>query len=157
MMTTQPKLMTAEEFWELYGSSDEDVELIRGEIVKRPVPGIKHGAVARRLSAKLGEFVDAHELGDVLVETDFRLTSDSVVRPDVAFVSRAKLQTLADTDQVAPFVPDLAIEVISPGNSAFEIEQKIKLFIMSGTPMVWIVYPNLQEVIIHYPDRTSRT
>src|SRR5579859_7012094 len=90
------KLLTVEEFLEMY-PGDEPYELLEGRIVEVPPPKPAHGTVDSRFNAQLRLFVDAHQLGDVLTNTGFRLSASTLIAPDVAFVSRARLATIADS------------------------------------------------------------
>jgi Uma2 family endonuclease len=51
----------------------------------------------------------------------------------------------------------LAVEIVSPGDTASEIQNKVQDYLACGTPMVWLVYPQQRLVIIYYPDGTART
>jgi len=63
-MAGQEKLMTVEEFWELYAG--KPYELVNGRITEMTPIGITHGGVTRRVGALLGAFVDEHGLGEVV-------------------------------------------------------------------------------------------
>jgi Uma2 family endonuclease len=52
--------------------------------------------------------------------------------------------------------PDLAVEVVSPSDTASEIEQKVQDYLRSGTQRVWVVYPDSRRVQVYSPDGTSR-
>lgn len=124
-------------------------ELDEGELLMEPSPAARHNLIRQRIAMKLMQFVDSHRLGMVLEEMDFRLTSDTVRNPDVAFVT-AEHSRLIDLD-VSPIegAPALAAEVISPGNSAEDIAKKTQQYLRSGSQTVWIVYPKLRLVEVH--------
>ena len=68
------------------------------------------------------------DLGVVFAaETGFKLESnpDTVRAPDVAFVSRAKLQSLGVPKQYFPSAPDLAVEVVSPNDTLYDVDEKV--------------------------------
>jgi Uma2 family endonuclease len=150
------KLLTVEEFLNLY-PDDEPYELLEGRILEVPPPKPAHGTVDSRFNAQLRLFVDAHQLGDVLTNTSLQLSASTLIAPDVAFVSRAKPATVKDADEYFEFASDLAVEVVSPSNSANDIETKVGLYLAAGTSLVWVAYPVLKKVVVHLPDRTSRT
>jgi len=154
-MAVQAKPMTVEEFWEQYAG--KPYELVRGEIVEVTPTGISHGAVARRISALLGAFVDAHGLGEVVgAETGFWLASDTLRAPDCAYIAAEKMASLAEAERYAPFAPDLAVEVVSPGDTASDIRDKVDLYRAAGTGLVWVIYPALRKVDVYLPDGTAR-
>ena len=111
--------MTAEELLSA-DFPNKSTELVRGVLVVRELPGSWHGIVAARLTVRLGQYVYAHGAGEVLAQdTGFLIERDpdTVRAPDVAFVSAAKTSAIGQRGY-APFAPDLAVEIISPGDRA---------------------------------------
>jgi Uma2 family endonuclease len=53
--------------------------------------------------------------------------------------------------------PELAVEVISPSESAADVQRKVELMLAAGAKAVWVVYPKTQSVTIHTPDGVART
>ena len=53
--------------------------------------------------------------------------------------------------------PDLAIEIVSPNDTATEIQDKVQDYLNYGTRLIWVVYPRQKIVIVHYPDGTAKT
>ncbi len=148
--------MTVEEFWDRYAG--QLYELVHGRAIEVSPSGVLASIVARRVGAALGAFVDAHRLGEVTTaDGGYWLSPHDLRVPDAAFISTSKLQTLAEPDKYAPFAPDLAVEVVSPGNTASEIREKIDLYFAAGTQIVWIIYPELRKVDVHSPDGTARS
>src|SRR3989442_932389 len=86
MVTT--KTLTADDLWELNRNQNDRLELIRGELVRMPATGGRHGRVGSRLDRRLGGFVETHKLGEVYVDTGFRCFpgEDTVIAPDFAFI-----------------------------------------------------------------------
>src|SRR5213083_1712514 len=82
--------MTAAELLQI---PDKHAELVRGVLVVREPPGLRHGRIALDLGRRLADHVDANHLGRVYVESGFKLTSnpDTVRGPDVAFISQIRL------------------------------------------------------------------
>jgi Uma2 family endonuclease len=155
-MVIREQSMTVEEFWEVY--AEKTYELVGGRVVEVPASGFVATITARRIAARLGDFVDAHDLGDVTsADGGFMLSPHDLRIPDAAFISKAKIQKLTDPNKFIPFPPDLAVEVVSPTNLASEIREKIDLYFAAGTQLVWIVYPELRKVDVHFPDGTART
>lgn len=102
------------------------------------------------------EFVHLRGLGIVLEEMDFRLNSDTVRNPDVAFVTAAHVANIdLDTSPIEG-APALAIEVISPSNSAEDMAKKTQQYLRTGSTAVWIFYPKLRMVEVHSTFGVSR-
>ena len=98
-------------------------ELVRGEMVEMAPPGIEHGKRSGRIFRLLDEFVEEQDLGTVTVESGFYLerSPDTVRGPDVAFISKERLDPNAEVTGFGEIVPDLAVEVISPNDTYAEV------------------------------------
>jgi Uma2 family endonuclease len=155
-MAVERRLMTVEEFWEDYAG--KPYELNNGEIVPVTPTGFAHGATEQRAGSYIGDFVYKNRLGEVVTgETGFRLGSHTVRGADVAFISNEKLAQITQPEKYLPFAPDLVVEVVSPNDTADEISDKVELYLLAGTRLVWTFYPASRRVGVHYPDRTSKT
>jgi len=145
MSTTQTHLMTAEELGNL---PDEPLrhELIKGELLTMPLPKYEHMRVATKLTILLSQYAQANRLGDVYVEGGYKLESDpdTVIGPDVSFVAQDRISLSPEGYHSGP--PDLAIEVISPGDRKGRIERKLSLWLQSGARSVWHVNPQRRTV-----------
>jgi Uma2 family endonuclease len=75
--------------------------------------------------------------------------------PDVSYVSNARLAG-GPPKSWADFPPDLVIEVVSPNDDAGEVQQKAKQWLAGGVRLLWVVYPESREVVVHHPDRSSQ-
>lgn len=150
----ETRVLSIDDFWT--GYQGQPFELIDGDVVEMPPTGIEHGAVTRRVGARLGDFVDARQLGEVVGgEVGFRLDDTTLRAADCAFISREKMARLTNPEKYAPFAPDLAVEVVSPNDAAQDIQAKVEQYLAAGTALVWIIYPSLRRVIVHTPDGHS--
>ncbi|HZW33719.1 MAG TPA: Uma2 family endonuclease [Isosphaeraceae bacterium] len=152
-MSTQTRLITADEFLEWPDEPGCRQELIRGEVVTMSLPGGRHGKVAGKILRRLGNHVEAAELGDTYTETGFIVERDpdTVKGPDVAFVRSERLATIGNPEKHIPFAPDLAVEVKSPNDRDDEVEEKVQLGLRAGALMVWTVDPESRTVTIYRP------
>jgi Uma2 family endonuclease len=122
--------------------------------------GEEHGRIEFKLILRLGNHVEAHNLGVLYTgDTDFVLDGDAQDirikrRPDIAFVTTSRF---VPSKGYIYGAPDLAIEIISPTERPQAIRQKLAEYLQYGVQQVWHVYPDSQEIVIHYPDHTSRT
>ncbi len=129
-----PELMTAEQLLEV-GIPGKQVELVRGRLVVKELPGYRHGDITARLAFDLMQYVGAQDLGQVLVgDPGFTLARnpDTVRGPDIAFVQRARVPDPLPA-AFAEFAPDLAVEVLSPHDRPGETLAKIGDWLDAGT------------------------
>ena len=144
-MSTTTHLMTAEELIRL---PDDSMchELIKGELLTMPPPKREHGRIAANLTILLGLHAKAHRLGDVHTESGYKLESDpdTVLGPDVSFLSKERVDQTDDGYYDGP--PDLAVEMLSPGDSRGYVERKLALWLETGTRSVWLVNPRHRTV-----------
>jgi Uma2 family endonuclease len=138
------------------------LELSEGRVVREPAPGMRHGHLASRVAALLRRFGEDRGLGLTFVDTGFTLASDpptvrvpdvafvSTVRvPDVAFVSTDRVPGEGLTDGFGEGAPDLAVEVVSPSNSASGIQRKALQYMDAGARLVWVVDPAGATVTVY--------
>ena len=144
-------LLSLEEFMALPEDGNRH-ELSEGELVVTPIPSREHVRIVRQITRILSRFVDEGRLGEVYSEPGCELSRDprTLRQPDIAFYSRAR------HDAMAPgtfFVgtPELAVEVVSPSNTAQDIEVKVDQFLAAGGIEVWVVYPTMRSVRIYRP------
>jgi Uma2 family endonuclease len=147
---------TFEEFQKLPEREGAIYELDEGELLVEPSPALRHNIVRQRIAMKLIQFVESRSLGIVIEEMDFRLSPDTVRNPDVAFITREHLQSIDLDRSPVDGAPALAVEVISPSNSAQDMAKKTQQYLMSGCRTVWIVYPSLRLVEIYSPSGTRQ-
>ena len=127
-------------------------ELVKGELRKMSPAGSEHGAIIVNVTVLLGQHVKAHKLGVCFgAETGFKIASDpdTVRAPDVAFVSRERIPESGITKKFWPGAPDLAVEVLSPGDTLEEVEEKVEDWLAAGTRAVWVVSPKRRSVTVY--------
>ena len=130
--------------------------LVRGDLAVMAPAGGRHGQVAHTLALFIGIYVRDRNLGRVFAaETGFlvRRCPDTVRAPDVAFVARERLGTKETPDGFLELAPDLAVEVVSPGDSAGAVRDKIQDWLAVGTGLVWVVYSETRSVSVHRQGR----
>jgi Uma2 family endonuclease len=127
-------------------------ELVAGELRKMTPAGWRHGAVVSRLDELLGRHVRGRRLGLVLGgDTGFLLARDpdTVLAPDIAFIRKDRVPAQAPKEAFWPGAPDLAVEVLSPGDTVNEVDEKAKAWLEAGTVMVWVVNPAWRTVTVY--------
>jgi Uma2 family endonuclease len=132
-------------------------ELIDGTLVAKPV-GLFESIIAINLATALGNFVLPRRLGAVGgADSTLRMASTGRIRlPDVCFISAERMPKTREP--VPTLAPDLAVEVLSEGNTRLEIAQKLSEYFRSGTRLAWIIDPPTRTVeVYHTPDKPART
>ena len=149
--TTSKTLLTAED---LLAVPDPDLphELWRG-VLRRVMPATgAHGSAVTRLTIAVGQHVYAHDLGEVFSEsTGFVLERgpDTVLCPDVSFVSKQRLPAGGPGWSFPELAPDLAVEVLSPGDRPGEVRAKVAEYLRLGVRAVWVFRPLKRRVEVH--------
>jgi Uma2 family endonuclease len=134
MGSVAQRLLTIEEF----GRLPEDGmprELVRGEVVETMPPGGVHGAIAAALATMLRSWANTVG-GYVGVEAGYVLARnpDTVRGADVSYVRADRIPASGVPEAFWPNAPDLAIEIISPGETADEVRAKVRDYLAAGTP-----------------------
>jgi Uma2 family endonuclease len=122
-------------------------EVIRGFLYVTPAPSFDHQYVVTQMGALLSFFVRQHRLGVALVAPfDIRLPEGigNPVQPDVVVILRERQPRSGDLKFDG--VPDLVVEVLSPGNWRFDRTTKLTAYRDAGVPEVWLVNPITRTV-----------
>jgi Uma2 family endonuclease len=130
------------------------LELVRGELIEMAPAGFRHGEVASRIDSMIGDHVRRENLGKVVAaETGFLLERrpDTVLAPDVAFVSHERLGPGESPAGYLAAAPDLVVEVISPTDSLRDVEAKAETWLRFGVKAVWVVDPAERTISVHTP------
>lgn len=157
-MSTVTHRMSAEELMRLPRGRAR-YELVRGELQTMSPSGSKHGAVSARLAQLIGNFVEAHQLGVVFgSETGFLVerNPDTVLAPDVSFVRNECIPQSGLPDGYWSGPPNLAVEVISPGDSKPKVADKVERWLAAGADAVWAVNPLTRAVEIYMKGTARR-
>ena len=148
---SQTKLLTAEEFMAV-DLGEGTFELVRGEIVEMPPAMPKHGLVCGSAFFLLESYGRQSGLGYALSNDSAVVTErnpDTVRGADVSFYANARWPRAHVGDQLPPVPPDVAVEVVSPGDRLAKIVKKVSEYLEVGVPLVWVVYPNRRQVVIY--------
>ncbi len=150
MSTTS--LVTAAELLKLPSGMGQRYELVAGELRVMSPSGWRHGEVAANIASLLGHFIRERKLGRSFgAETGFLLkrNPDTVRAPDFAFIANENLPDTEPTEAFWPGAPDLAVEVLSPGDTTREVDEKLEDWLTAGCTAVWVVDPKLQTVTVY--------
>lgn len=136
-------LLTAEE----YGRRPDPgypEELVRGRVVRMPVPDRRHGYVCGRADRLFGNFVDEHDLGRVLANDSGVITErepDTVRGADVAYYSYERLPRGVLPKGYGPEIPELVVEVRSSSDRWREVMEKVSEYLRAGVLVVVVLDP----------------
>lgn len=116
-----------------------------------------HGRLSVRIGAQLDEW--AGEYGSVGAEVRFYfLRPDgkwSSLLPDIDYMSYARLPSSTDDESLRPRIaPDLAVEIVSPGDRPGRLRRKVEIYLEFGASVVMVVHPMKRRVALHRADRT---
>ena len=159
-MAIRERFISVDRFKEIVEApenQDCNLELVEGIVIEMSKPSLLHGIVCSRLILRIASFVEANDLGyTVTNDAGFVLERSSYGRDtlrgcDIAFISKARAPESLD-DAWYDAGPDLAVEVISPGNSAGDIHLKVMQLQSAGTRLIWLVYPETRTVVAHTAD-----
>ncbi|MEX2177622.1 MAG: Uma2 family endonuclease [Gemmatimonadaceae bacterium] len=154
-MGSQARLMTAEELLR-NDIPNKATELVRGVLVVREPPGGWHGYLSLRLGSLMDRHVSPRNAGMLFgQDTGFLIERepDTVRAPDLAFVRAERTQAVGRKGYV-PFAPDLAVEILSPGDRPGEVLAKVADWLRAGTRVVWVIDPDRALAHVHRADGT---
>jgi Uma2 family endonuclease len=151
---TVRRLNTAEASLFAIPETERFHELIAGELVRKAMPSGRHGTAQLRVGGSVRSYDRAP--GDrqgpggwrFASEVEIRLEVGTVVRPDVAGWRRERLPAFP---QASPIVvrPDWVCEVLSLGNAARDLWDKLRLYHHAGVPHYWVLDPDGQRLRVH--------
>jgi Uma2 family endonuclease len=134
-------------------------EILYGELIELPPPKLRHEEIASHFLASLNVFNSRSKLGRVYGSSmGYKVLGDvrTWIEPDVSFLLMQRVQANKGKDY-ADGAPDLAIEIISPSESAQDVEAKTDAYFRGGAHAVVVVYPKPRIVRLHLSDGSART
>ncbi len=152
------RLLTVEEFERLPEDDSYRTELLRGRLVCEPKPAYGHGRLQSRIAGLFERHIEENALElECVTEVDFRLTEDgsNVCSPDVALIRRSRIEADPPVTSVHG-APDLAVEIVSPSNSAADLQMKVVDYFDAGTSLVWVVYRDTRTVAVYRSSAEAR-
>ncbi len=150
-MTTEPKLMTAEELLKM---SDDDVkrELVRGVLIEEMPPGDEHGALVAHIAWLFTSYCYENDYGQMRAgDSGFVLERgpDTVRGPDLAWVAPERLAR--PVRGYAELAPDLVVEVRSPNDSQRHMAERAMMWLSHGVRMVLVADPGPVTLTVYRP------
>ena len=158
-MITVSNLMTADDLLALPDDGKRH-ELVKGELIEMPPPGVMHGIVVDNCGWLIGGFVRRNNLPFVStseVGIYVEQEPDTVRAADYALISRRRIaEPLPPRGYVFGMVPDLVVEVISPDYSATAARARAQMWLDAGVRLVLTAYIDDQTIVAHRNDGIVR-
>jgi Uma2 family endonuclease len=131
----------------------ERIELIRGRLFPMsPAPSTLHQRVSRELSLRIFTFFNRSNCQAFSAPFDVRLPVN-LKKGEISTVVQPDLCVICDTDKIDEHgcngVPDLIIEILSPGNTKREMRDKYRVYEEAGVREYWLIHPLDKEVRIY--------
>jgi Uma2 family endonuclease len=137
----------------------EDYELVDGRLVERNM-GVESSWVGSRLLTRLGRFSKEHGLGWAFPSDTgyqcFPHRPSLVRRPDVSFVKAGRFPRGVLPKGWAKIPPDLAVEVVSPNDTVYGLEEKLGDYRSVEVPLVWVINPDSRTAMVYRRDGSIR-
>lgn len=130
-----------------------------GEVMQKPMPTNAHGILQLYIGMLLFQFLTRSRLGRV--RTEWRCIFGPAGReqtfvPDVVYASFERLPPVNANEQAYLTVaPDLAVEILSPNESASRFARKLRFYLLHGVRLVWVVDPETQTITSYTPGPTE--
>src|SRR5262245_47206295 len=158
-MNPLPGQATVRDVIRIHDRENRLFELIDGTLVEK-VMGLPHAKLAFHIGHLIQNYLDQHpDLGEVSgADSMMRILPGMVRIPDVVFISYRLMpaDSPAQQESVPDLAPDLAVEVLSPGNTRGEMRRKLRDYFISGVRLVWFVEPKQRTVqVFTAPDRST--
>ena len=126
---------------------DVRYELIDGELILAPTPIPLHQRIGMRFTNRMGPFIEAQGLGELLAAPmDVRFSDTNVLQPDILFISSERSHIIGETNIQG--APDLVIEIASPSTDERDRGVKQEIYALFGVLEYWRAYPLTQTVEI---------
>ncbi len=155
MVDTLIKKLTKAEFWAIADAADVTYELIDGVTVAKMSPKYFHARATGKLYVILTDW--AVNYGRVEIEWAIDLTEAYTPVPDLSYVSFDRLPITWDENAACPVAPELAIEIISPGQTFGQMIQKASIYLSNNVLRVWIIDPSARTLTVLYADAAPVT
>ncbi|MBC8099767.1 MAG: Uma2 family endonuclease [Armatimonadetes bacterium] len=145
------KQMTVEAFWDwcdLPENADRLFELYDGEIIEK-TPSFEPSEIAITIGAFIKFYLLQNPIGRLSgADGTYKMSDTRSYIPDVAYISKARMPDTPKRGVLVP--PDLAVEVMSPTDSKRQLRLKAERYIELGTQLVWLVFPDTQQVEVYH-------
>ena len=159
MTTTPQTLLTADDLLAM-PDDGKKYELVRGELIEMPPPSVVHAVVTGRLGYRISHCIEANNLPFIYgTEAGIYLEQapDTVRAADFTVISLERIGgAVPERGYVIGLVPDLVVEVVSPGNSAPAAERSAQMWLDAGVSLVLTALIDAREIVTNHDDGVVR-
>jgi Uma2 family endonuclease len=143
-------LMTVEQYAQMIPAETENYELVDGELVLMPGAPFRHNLIRDQLGHLLWTYFKGGTPGIAVSETPCRISDDTVRIPDLLVFPGADRPRKSEREEYPlSFPPDIAVEILSPSESAMDARRKVRDYLGAGSKEVWLVDHANEEVVVH--------
>ena len=159
MTTTPQTLLTADDLLAM-PDDGKKYELVRGELIEMPPPSVMHAMVTGRIGVRVGHFIDERNLpfiyrteAGIYLEQD----PDTVRAADFTVLSLERIgEVIPERGYVIGLVPDLVVEVVSPGNSAPLCRRRAQMWLDASVRLVLTALIDAREIVTNHDNGAVR-
>ena len=127
-------------------------EISSGELITLPPAKSLHSRTALIVMKLLQQYLSQYLGSEAIPEAGYVLSRDplTIRQPDLSVLNTERIRSTAP-DNYFEGAPELAIEIVSPSDSAEDLEIKVRQYLQAGAQQVWILYPKSQDVHVYSP------
>ncbi len=129
----------------------EQHEMSCGELITMPPPKSLHTLVALAVLQVLQVYLRKNPFGLAIPEAGYILSRNplTIRQPDVSVLNKERVQSTG-ADDYFEGAPELAVEVVSPSDSAQDLQVKVGQYLQSGAKQVWVLYPKTRRIHVFH-------
>jgi Uma2 family endonuclease len=134
------------------------IEFVGGHIVEKPV-SMESSRIGSTINRLLGNEAVKSKVADVFDSSlgykVFPEDPEKFRKPAVSVIRVEKLASVSPTSGSSKVPADLAVEVISPGDVAYDVFDKVEEYLQHGFGILWVVQPNTRSVLVYRSDGST--
>jgi len=152
-MRLRQRVLTLSEFLRL-PETEPASEYVDGRIIRKVSPKGKHSRLEFRCAERLNQAAEPERRGVAFPELRCTFAGRSLVH-DVAFFTWSRIPRDPSGEVGDEFFlpPDLAIEIVSPRQSAGRLEEKLSFCVQNGVRLGWLAHPKAKHIVVFRPER----
>jgi Uma2 family endonuclease len=156
MVTVPQATLTLEQFAQLPGD-DARHEMDAGTLITLPPAKSLHSRIARSVFIAIQACLDKAGLREAFSEAGYVLSQEplTIRQPDISVLGKDRIAA-TDADSYFQGAPDLAVEIVSPSDSAQDLESKVKQYLQAGAKQVWVLYPKTRNIYVFSGTQSPR-
>jgi Uma2 family endonuclease len=151
------EVLTLEQFLRL-PEIKPPLEFLQGRVEQKVSPTLPHGAVTTDLASAINQHARPRRLGRAFVEVRCSFGGESFV-PDLCFFTRGRVPKDSRGQLVEKIfqAPDLAVEVISPGQTLVKLTARLDRCLRKGVRLAWLIQPRMRRVFVFHLSQPRQT